>query len=765
MKQQSLEFADHKPYSIGNDRRSCFGNNQDSSPVLGLNSLGEVLENLNSIATFVDILEYRALHQPDQIAYIFLLDGETESARVSYQQLEQRAKAIAAQLQSNLSQGERVLLLYPSGLEFITAFFGCLYAGVNPVPVYPPRRNQKLSRLQAIVKDAQAKLALTTNSLLSSIEAKFSSSPELEKVPLLGTDNITQEKALNWYKPDLSKEDIAFLQYTSGSTGTPKGVMVTHQNLLHNSKLIKMAFGHSTETIGVGWLPLFHDMGLIGNVLQPIYRGFPCVIMPPEAFIQKPIRWLQGISRYKGTTSGGPNFAYELCVSKITPQERETLDLSHWDVAFTGAEPVRAATLEKFATTFADCGFNPKAFYPCYGMAETTLFLSGATKHKTPVIQGVDKNALLDNKVVTLDSQHPDAQLVVSCGWAWLDEKIVIVNPESLTKCPQGQVGEIWVSNESVARGYWNRPEQTEQTFKAYYLAENQQIGPFLRTGDLGFLLEGQLFVTGRLKDLIIIRGRNHQPQDIEFTVQQSNPAFRKDYGAAFSIEIAGQERLVVVQEVERRYLRKLNSQEVIQQMIHAVLQEHELDIYAVALLKTASIPKTSSGKIQRTACRAGFLARTLDIIADWSKIPSQTKGFRELESDVDSLLEKVITFSQPSESSDYNGNQSLLQTYEDIEQWLIAKFAELKETACENIDIQENVGFDSLIAAELNHLFNTNWGVEIPMENFIEGVSVAGLTALLTEKISETRLASTEHIDQLTDEEVDALLSSILSK
>jgi myxalamid-type polyketide synthase MxaB len=662
-----------------------------------------------------------------------------------------------------MSPGDRALLLYPSGEEFIIAFFACLYAGVIAVPVYPPRRNQKLSRLQAITKDAQAKLALTTTSLLSAIEEKFSSDPELVTVPCLATNNIPDKQAENWQKPNLSLEDIAFLQYTSGSTGMPKGVMVSHKNLLHNEKLIASAFGHTSETIGVGWLPLFHDMGLIGHVLQPIYVGFPSVIMPPEAFIQKPLRWLQAISRYKATSSGGPNFAYELCASKIKPQERENLDLSCWDVAFNGAEPVRAATLEKFANTFADYGFKREAFYPCYGMAETTLFVSGGIKSQSPVIEAVDKLALLENNAVTINSQHPNAQLLVGCGHAWLSEKIVIVNPESLTECRDGEIGEIWVSSDSVAQGYWNRPEQTAETFQAY-LADTQ-VGPFLRTGDLGFLLAGELFITGRLKDLIIVQGRNHYPQDIESTVQQSNSALRKDYGAAFSIEIAGQERLVVVQEVERSYLRKLDYPVVIQQIISSVAEEHQLDVYAVALLKTASIPKTSSGKIQRIACRTAFLAGNLDVIGDWSKIPSQKKDFIKLESDVNHLLEKLKTFSQLSESSEGNTNQSLFRIDEDIEQWLIAKFAELKETTYENIDIRQNIGFDSLVAAELNNLFNTNWGVEIPIDNFIEGVSVTGLTALLTNKISETRWKSTEQIDQMNDEEVDALLSSILSK
>jgi 8-amino-7-oxononanoate synthase len=484
----------------------------------------------------------------------------------------------------------------------------------------------------------------------------------------------------------------------------PKGVMVSHKNLLHNEKLIASAFRHTTETIGVGWLPLFHDMGLIGHVLQPIYVGFPSVIMPPEAFIQKPLRWLQAISRYKATSSGGPNFAYELCASKIKPQERENLDLSCWDVAFNGAEPVRAATLEKFANTFADYGFKREAFYPCYGMAETTLFVSGGIKSQSPVIEAVDKLALLENNAVTINSQHPNAQLLVGCGHAWLSETIVIVNPESLTECRDGEIGEIWVSSDSVAQGYWNRPEQTEETFKAY-LADTQ-VGPFLRTGDLGFLLAGELFITGRIKDLIIVQGRNHYPQDIEATVQQSNSALRKDYGAAFSIEIAGQERLVVVQEVERSYLRKLDYPVVIQQIISSVAEEHQLDVYAVALLKTASIPKTSSGKIQRIACRTAFLAGTLDVIGDWSKNPEHKNGFKQLKSDINCLLKQVKTYQIVEELSEGDQNKILSDTQGAIEKWLTKKIAVILQIAPEKIDIKQDLasyGLSSLAAISLS--------------------------------------------------------------
>ncbi|WP_193200137.1 type I polyketide synthase, partial [Nostoc sp. MG11] len=568
--------------------------------------------------TLVDLLSYRSLSQPNLVAYTFLLDKGTEEVKITYQELDQKARAIAEELQrQKAAPGERALLLYPSGLEFIVAFFGCLYAGVVAVPVYPPRRNQRMMRLQMIVKDSEAKLALTTASVLTNIEQGFSEEPELVALHCIATDKIViNSEAANWQKPTLETNSLAFLQYTSGSTGTPKGVMVSHGNLLHNQSMLETAMGHTEKTIVVGWLPLFHDMGLIGNVLQPLYLGIPCILMSPGDFIKKPSLWLQAISRYKATTSGGPNFAYDLCIDKITPEQRANLDLSSWDVAFNGAEPIRAHTLERFTKTFASCGFRREAFYPCYGMAETTLLVSGGFKTEKPVIRCFDSKALEENLVVAATVEQEDSCPLVGCGRIWLDEEIAIADPLTLKRCTDNQVGEIWVSGGSVTQGYWQRPEQTEETFQAYLRdASPHTSGPFLRTGDLGFIQDGELFVTGRLKDVIIIRGRNHYPQDIELTVEQSHQALKPGAGAVFSVEIDTQEKLVIVQEVERTYLRNLDIDQVVDAIQTSVSQLHELQVHAVLLLKTGTIPKTSSGKIQRHACRAGFLAGTLNAV------------------------------------------------------------------------------------------------------------------------------------------------------
>ncbi|MGD9722485.1 MAG: aminotransferase class I/II-fold pyridoxal phosphate-dependent enzyme [Pirellulales bacterium] len=565
-------------------------------------------------SNLVDLLRHRAGHQAHDRAFIYLVDGESEEIQLTYHELDRQARAVAARLQAANLEGERAVLLYPPGLDFIAAFFGCLYAGVVAVPAYPPRRNRSLSRIQSIADDAQAKIALTTFPVWERVQSVLDSSPSLKQIDWLCTDQLPEGAEDEWQEPDVHGDTLAFLQYTSGSTGVPKGVMLTHANLMHNSALISYAFEHTRSGLGVFWLPSYHDMGLIGGILQPMYIGQSSVLLSPMSFLQRPFRWLKAISRYKATISGGPNFAYDLCVRKITPEQRATLDLSQWCLAFNGAEPVRAETLDEFARTFEPCGFNREAFYPCYGMAEATLIVTGGFKSALPVVRTFDEKALEGHHVVDALAEEDCARELVGSGGALLDQRIVIAHPDELTSRPPDEVGEIWVSGPSVAQGYWNRPEETSRTFHAYLKDTGE--GPFLRTGDLGFVQNGELFITGRLKDLIIIRGANHYPQDIELTVAKSHPRLRPDSGAAFAVEIDGGERLVVVQEVERRQQRELD--EVFEAIRRDVAGEHELPVEAITLVKAGSIPKTSSGKIQRHACRRGFLDGTLEVVAEW---------------------------------------------------------------------------------------------------------------------------------------------------
>lgn len=592
-------------------------------------------------SNFVELLSYRAQHQSEQKVYTFLNNGETAAESLTYGELHLKAQAIASALQSLNSSGERALLLYQPGLDFIAAFFGCLYAGVIAVPAYPPRRNQSLNRLQAIAADAQAKIVLTSGSLLNSLQTSSNQQDlGISGLHWLATNSLTNDLAQAWLPQKIHSDTLAFLQYTSGSTGNPKGVMVSHSNLIHNSAAINHCFSDTANSVGVSWLPPYHDMGLIGGILQPIFVGATTILMSSVDFLQKPMRWLQAISRYQATTSGGPNFAYDLCLRKATPEHLASLNLSSWEVAFTGAEPVRAETLEQFAATFATCGFRKEAFYPCYGMAETTLIVSGGEKTALPIACNVEAAALEQNRIVKKSNTQGDIRTFVGCGKTPPEHQMLIVNPESLTPCSPLQVGEIWVAGPSVAQGYWNRIEETQNNFHAY-LADTGA-GPFLRTGDLGFLQDGELFITGRLKDVIIIRGQNHYPQDIEHTVENSHPALRPGCGAAFAIEYKGFERLVIVQEVERTYLRKLNVQEVVGSIRQAVVAQHGLEVFATALIKTGSIPKTSSGKIRRQACRSAFVNGDLDVVEDWSENPQNKAKFMHLQAEVDSVIQQL---------------------------------------------------------------------------------------------------------------------------
>ncbi|MBW4673437.1 MAG: AMP-binding protein [Desmonostoc geniculatum HA4340-LM1] len=576
----------------------------------------EIDQKLIQATSLIRVLEIRAKTQSSQIAYTFLEDGETEAGTLTYQNLAQQVQAIAAHLHSCVLPGERALLLYPAGLEFVAAFLGCLAAGVIAVPANLPKRNQKLSRIEAIIQNAQATMVLTTQSLLTSLKSQLERNLQLTALEYVATDTLTHDSSLGLQSSTIRPDSLAFLQYTSGSTGKPKGVMVTQENLLQNLADLDLGWEHTQKSVMVTWLPTFHDMGLIYGMLLPLYKGFPCYMMPPSAFLQRPIRWLTAISRYRATHSAAPNFAYTRCLEKITPEQIATLDLSSWQVALNGAEPVRAEVLEQFAQTFEPSGFKYSSFCPGYGLAEATLKVAAIRKSQKPQICRVQTQALKGNRIIIARDEDQGIQHLVSCGQTEIDTEIVIVNPNTLKRCADDEVGEIWVKGTTVAQGYWQRPEETQHTFKA--LIADTQEGPFLRTGDLGFIQEGQLYVTGRLKDVMIIRGCNYYPQDIEHTVEQSHPALRSSCGAAFTVEINGEEHLVIAQEIERTALRQLNKDEVIEAIRRAVSQEYQLQAHAILLLKPASIAKTSSGKIQRSTCRTQFLENSCNLVDSW---------------------------------------------------------------------------------------------------------------------------------------------------
>ncbi|HLJ24240.1 MAG TPA: SDR family NAD(P)-dependent oxidoreductase [Candidatus Acidoferrales bacterium] len=561
----------------------------------------------------IELLQVRTAEHGARTAFRYLADGETEESRITYEDLESRARAIAAALAPHAAPGDRALLFYSAGLEFIAAFWGCVYAGVVAVPVFPARLHRQIPRLLSIVADSEAKLVLTTAKIRRQADDLFKRAPELKKLQWLATDGVPAAGGEEWRIPQAGLETLAFLQYTSGSTAAPRGVMVTHGNLLHNLACLREVFQFSPDSVGVTWLPHYHDMGLIGGLLQPLYAGGEMIVMPPSSFLQRPLRWLAAVTRYRATTMVAPNFAYELCAQKITAEQRAALNLASVKVALCGAEPVRPDTLAQFAEAFAPCGFRADSFRPAYGLAEATLIVSGHSQDGalfTPTVAAAD---LQKNRVKIEKKDSAGGRVLVGCGGIAPGLTVKIVDRETLAPSAADRVGEIWIAGPSVARGYWRKQEETRQTFGAR-LASGE--GPFLRTGDLGFLDRGQLFVTGRVKDLIIIRGSNHYPQDLEHTVERSHRALRPASGAAFSIDEDGVERLVIVQEVNDP--ASLPSEDVVAAIRRALNESHEVHPDAIVLIEPRSIPRTSSGKIQRYACREAFLAGTLDVAHEW---------------------------------------------------------------------------------------------------------------------------------------------------
>ncbi len=576
----------------------------------------------------VDSLKYWAENTPDKLAYRFLTDGEDEQIDLSYAELDRCARSVASKLSEHDVRGERVLLLHPPGIAFAKAFWGCLYAGAIAVPAYPPRRHRGMNRIEAIVDDAKAIMALSTVDAVERAKSilKSTDSP-LNRIMWIGTDSIADDYDPEWETPEIKPSDLAVFQYTSGSTGSPKGVMLAHENIIANCRMITKAFQSHHRDFGMAWLPVYHDMGLVGGLLNPIFTGLSALGMSPMAFLQKPVRWLQAITKHKITITGGPNFAYDLCTQKVTEEEMEGLDLSSLSIAYNGAEPIRSSTLEEFSKKFAKVGFDSKAFYPCYGMAEATLIITGAERGEPHKVHSFDADSLHEHRVVSVPPDADNARHLVSCGRILDKEEVIIVDTQTYKQLPAGEVGEIWVCSPSVGKGYWNKPGVTEQTFEAK--CADSDSGPFLRTGDLGFLMDGELYVTGRLKDLIIVRGVNRYPQDIELTVERASNRLQNGAVGAFAVDIDGRERLIVVAETERK--RHDDWSDVIQKIRMDVTAEHDLPPDGIVLVRFGSIPKTSSGKIQRHGCRKSFRDGSLKTIAQWfswddaSELPAET--------------------------------------------------------------------------------------------------------------------------------------------
>ncbi|MER7732196.1 fatty acyl-AMP ligase [Streptomyces erythrochromogenes] len=564
--------------------------------------------------TVVDAVRAHAARIPDHPLFTFLPDGEEAEPPLTFAALDDRARAVAARLHAaQVEPGSRALLLFQPGQDFVVAFFGCLYAGVVAVPAYlphPAQRARGLLRLAGIAEDAQPSAVLTTAGIRAAVETAARTIPEVQETAWLAVDTIADGSGAGWSAPPPEPKSVAFLQYTSGSTGRPKGVMVTHGNLTHNTDLIRTSLGMDGSTVVVGWLPPYHDMGLISMIIVPAMLGIHSVSMPTVAFLQSPVRWLRALSTYRGTLSAAPNFAFDLCSRKVTDEERATLDLSSWRVATNGAEPVRADSMKRFSKKFAATGFRPETIVPVYGLAESTLLVSGSPLGRPWVSRAFDGDELERGTAVGVPDDSPAARVLVSCGTSrTLD--VAVVDPRTRTRCRPGQVGEIWVAGESVAVGYWQRPGLTREAFEAAQ-ADGGDRGPYLRTGDLGFRTEDGLFVCGRIKDLVIVGGRNHYPHDIERTAESAHPAIRPGCVAAFGVDADGAEQVVVAAELRRGAgdgTEPRARQDVVNAVLRAVAQEHRLTVREVVLLPAGTLPKTSSGKLQRREARKEYLA------------------------------------------------------------------------------------------------------------------------------------------------------------
>jgi acyl-CoA synthetase (AMP-forming)/AMP-acid ligase II len=565
------------------------------------------------------VLARRAAIAPDDLAYIYLHDGETDEERITYGDLHRRASIVAAALTDKVAAGSRALILMPPGLDYVAAVFGCLHAGmvgVSATPPHPKRLNRTLPRLLAIAADADAECVLTTPAIKAAAEPLLGEGDPLSAAVWVSADQRGEAQAGEWGVDPRPRDALAFLQYTSGSTADPRGVVLTHDHLMLMCEIIGgLSDLRLGRDFGFSWLPPYHDMGLIGGVLQPVYHGGACVMTSPLTVMKRPMRWLEGISRYRATTSGAPDFAFDLCIRQFDPAKADELDLSSWAVAFNGAEPIRSSTLEAFAATFEPFGFQRSAFLPCYGLAEATLLVTGVRRDAPPTVRRLASAALEQGRVSEPAQDEPGTS-VVGCGAPWTDHEIAIVDPDTHRRCEPDRVGEIWVAGPSVAAGYWRRPDDTAASFAASLAGSKADARPFLRTGDLGAVIDGELFVLGRLKDLIILNGRNLHPHDLEASAESAHAAVRPHCSAAFDVPSDGSTRIALVMEIDAG--DEPAGATVIDAVRRRVAAALDVHLDRVTLCAPGSVPKTTSGKIQRRLCRKLLEPQELDVVAEW---------------------------------------------------------------------------------------------------------------------------------------------------
>ncbi len=700
---------------------------------------------LLAATTFAQWIGKRAEIHGDRVAVTFL-DHERPDVSWTYAQLWQRSCYVASLLSRvnvdavNDPQPPRALLLYPPGIEFLAGFLGCQIAGWIPVPTCHPKPGRAMPRIDSTARDCKPFAILGDRDTLERIDPS-KLSPGAASVARIATDlDGANPVDQVWVDPDslsIDADSLAILQYTSGSTSDPKGVMVRHRNLMANLDAIRHGFkldwqgvGDDNERpkeTGVFWLPFFHDMGLIGGILTPLYLGGKTVLMSPDAFLQRPIRWLQAISDHAARFSGAPNFAYQLCVDRISPDQTDRLDLSGWKIAFSGAEPVLARTLMDFASRFSSSGFSSAAFYPCYGLAEATLLAAGGDGPSEPRSITVRRPSIrLGKPEIVATARGTEFQKLVSCGTASRGTELRIVNPETSLPLGEDLIGEIWLRGQSITSGYWNHDEENASMFNASLLSSETSShdgGGFLRTGDLGFLHAGELFVTGRRKDLVILRGRNLFPQDIESTTLDVIGA-GAGRCAAFAVDGGRGEALAIVAELPRHH-PDISLPEVVRSIRRAVIDVHEVDPRHVWLVRPATIPVTSSGKIQRHQCRLAF---------DADEIKTRYRYDRSSGSEQVPLAIPLI----PLEPTTDDRPNILSDTRSWMIQWLIAR------AGVDPVDVDTekpfaNYGLDSMTAVEMSGEIEDWSGVELTPIVVWNYPTVATLSEFVTDQIVDS--------------------------
>jgi acyl-CoA synthetase (AMP-forming)/AMP-acid ligase II/acyl carrier protein len=692
--------------------------------------------------TIAGILRYRSSRQPNQIAYRFLADDGVGCAEITYRELDEGAKRVAGWIQSRNTSGNPVPLIFSAGLDFIQAFCGGLYAETCVVPLSLPSIAEGSGRTLAALSEVSPSVVLVANKVRERLSRELADHSGRLAFELVPFEEIA-ETDLPWREPRFDADSLALLQFTSGSIASPKGVKISHGNLLHNIGLMSAASRASADSIGVSWLPHFHDMGLIGGILMPLCIGFPVTLMSPSSFVRRPIRWLETISKTRATISGAPNFGYEHCLREIGSEDLQSIDLSSWSTAFSGAEPIRPETIARFCARFGEAGFRKEALFPCYGLAEATLMVSG--QHWSDASEQKFSRASLQGGTARAVEDDSDCTALVSSGPVLQGHRVLIVDPRTKSVCGAGGVGEVWIDSDSVGQGYWNRPDESIEAFRAQ--PNGSDGGRFLRTGDLGFLWHGQLFITGRQKDLLIIRGANFYPQDIERALEAAVPTLRAGFGAAFTVEGDREEKLVIVYELDKA--RGPNAE--FDSIVATLARQFGLQVHAIALIKRNRIPRTTSGKIKRRKCRSDFIGGSLPIVAEWRNSADR----RRAEANVG-----PGEGESPGAIEDGRVRAVLKQHLAELVGIELGMISDGKSIY--------DLGIDSLMAVQLQNRIEQSLKIRLEVTDVLDAGTVGEIVLVLVNKVNDTTRPKSvdlvggmfERVLNLSDDEVARLLS-----